>query len=270
MTKIMKITTQKRNKHRYNIFIEKNGKEQYAFSVEEETLISEGLKKGLVLDQTSMEHLMKADNVNKAFNKVLNYLSYRMRSTKEVRDYLREEELEEEQIKSLVDRLNRQRLLDDQAFADAFVATKMNTGFKGPGQVRTELFQKGIEEALIDQALTRYTESDQIELIEHWLTKQMKKATRQSHRQQINKLKQQLMQKGFNRSTIEHVFQALSFEADAEEEWQALVYQGERALRNYRTKAEGYLLNQKIKASLYRKGFSQEKINQFIEEYIKK
>ena len=78
------------------------------------------------------------------------------------------------------------------------------------------------------------------------------------------------MQKGFNRSIIEHVFQKSTFEANVEEEWQALVYQGERALRNYRTKAEGYLLKQKIKASLYRKGFSQEKINQFIEEYLKK
>ncbi|HHU18920.1 MAG TPA: recombination regulator RecX [Bacilli bacterium] len=268
MTKITKITTQKRNKHRYNIFIEKNSKEQYAFSVEEETLISEGLKKGLVLDRITMEHLMRADHLNKTYNKVLNYLSYRMRSTEEVRTYLLEHELEEEQIQVLIDRLNRQKLLDDQAFANAFVKTKVNSGFRGPGQIRTELFQKGIKQSLIEQALTCYSESDQVERIEAWLTKQIKKTTRQSHRQQMNKLKQQLLQKGFDHSIIEHAFQQITFKKDEQEEWQSLVYQGEKALRRYQTKAEGYLLLQKIKASLYRKGFNQELINRFIEQHV--
>lgn len=268
MTKITKITTQKRNKHRYNIFTKKNGEEQYAFSVEEETLISEGLKKGLVLDPITIEHLTRADHLNKTYNKVLNYLSYRMRSTQEIRIYLREQELEEEQVQVIIDRLDKQKLLDDQAFATAFVATKMNSGFRGPGQIRTELFQKGIKQPLIEQALTHYSESDQVERVVAWLTKQMKKSTRQSHRQQINKLKQQLLQKGFNQSIIDHAFQQTAFKKDEQEEWQSLVYQGEKALRRYRTKAEGYLLNQKIKASLYRKGFSQEQINRFIEQHV--
>lgn len=268
VTEITRITIQKNNQHRYNIFIKKEGKEQYGFSVEEETLISEGLKKGKKLDQVKINELMRTDDLNKAYNSAIHYLSYRMRSTKEIKDYLLKKELDEEQIGVIIERLNRHKLLDDQAFAEAYVTTKMNTGFKGPEQIRIELVQKGIKHEMIDYALQFYSEQKQLILIEKWLGKQMKKSARQSYRQRINKMKQQLMQKGFQQSTIEQAFQQYELDKDDDQEWQALVYQGEKALRSYQAKSEGYQLVQKIKASLYRKGFNQDLIERFIDEHL--
>ena len=46
---ITKITTQKKNKERYNIFMDEGKGEQYAFSVDEAVLIKYQLKKGMEL-----------------------------------------------------------------------------------------------------------------------------------------------------------------------------------------------------------------------------
>lgn len=269
MLKVTRIAVQKRNKNRYNIFIEKAGKEEYAFSLEEDTLIKEALKKGQTLDKETMDRLMRSDELSKVYNQALNYLSYRMRSTKELIQYLSDKEIDQEQIHRIITRLEKQNLLDDQAFADAYVATKVKTTFKGPERLKTELFQKGISEEFIEHALIQYSDAKQIKLIKQWLIKQAKKTTRQSHRQGLLKMKQQLIQKGFSQSVIEPAFhQDQSLEKDDEQEWEALVYQGEKAIRRYQPKAEGYMLIQKVKGVLYRRGFSQEQIERFSEQYI--
>jgi len=265
---VARIVAQKKHENRYNIFIKKDGKEHYGFSVEEETIINEGIRKGQILDQTTIDALMKKDTLHKAYNRALGYLGHRMRSVKELRTYLIEKEVETEQIEIIINRLKEQKILDDQAFATAYVRTKIKTTFKGPAQLKRELIQKGIESAQIDQALLEYSETEQIKLIQKWLEKQLKKTKRDSYRLGQMKMKRQLIQKGFNQSVIDQALQMMELEKDEEKEWQALVFQGEKALRRYRKKTEGYLLEQKVKASLYQKGFNQDQIGRFIEQYL--
>lgn len=268
MVKVTRIAVQKKNKGRYNIFIEKDGKEEYGFSLEEETLINEGLYKNQEVAHETIDRLMRVDDLNKAYSRALNYLSYRMRSTKELSQYLSDKEIDQEQINEIIVRLKKQKLLDDQAFADAFVRTKMNTSSNGPERIRTDLFKKGIKGEIVDRALLHFSEDIQKERIEQWVNKQTKKTTRNSHRQSVQKIEQQLVRKGFDLSVIKQTTQEMSLEKDEQEEWQALIYQGERALKRYQTKSEGFELQQKIKASLYQKGFNQDDIERFINDYF--
>ena len=92
---IAKITTQKKNTERFNIFL-KNGKgeEEYGFSVDQNVLIKFQLKKGLEIDELAIEELQFADDVKKATNVALNYLSHRMRSKKEIISHLKTKEIE--------------------------------------------------------------------------------------------------------------------------------------------------------------------------------
>lgn len=268
MSKVTRIVLQKGNKHRYNIFIKDRTDERYAFSVEEETLINEGLKKGQELNQAQIEALVAKDNFHKGYNQALIYLGYRMRSTKELSQYLIDKGIEPEQIDLIIYRLKKEKILDDQAFADAYVSTKVKTTFKGPEQIKRELIQKGIGSDQIDQALMKYPEEEQVELIEKWLIKQTKKTSRHSHRQAIIKMKQQLSQKGFDQSVIERAFQSIQLKKDEEHEWRSLVYQGEKAIRRYHSKAEGYELIQKVKGALYQRGFDQGEIERFIDQFV--
>ena len=84
MQMISKITRQKNNQERYNIYLN----EKYAFSVDESTLIKFGLTKGKLLDQFELDEITYEDEISKAFNRALHYLSYQMRSEYEVKTKL--------------------------------------------------------------------------------------------------------------------------------------------------------------------------------------
>ena len=84
MKVITKIGRQKNNPERYNIYLD----ETYAFAVDEGTLIKFGLMKGKSLEQFDIDEIVYEDEIAKAFNKALNFLSYQMRSEQEVRKKL--------------------------------------------------------------------------------------------------------------------------------------------------------------------------------------
>lgn len=81
--KITSITAQKRP-GRFNVFLDGN----YAFSVSEEVLVKFQLSKGKELDSADLEEIFKADDLSKALNKALDYLSYSLRTEKETRQKL--------------------------------------------------------------------------------------------------------------------------------------------------------------------------------------
>ncbi len=81
MRVITKIARQKNNPERYNIYVN----EEYAFPVDEAIIIQFGLTKGKILEEFDIQEIAYEDEIRKAFNKGLNFLSYQMRSEHEVK-----------------------------------------------------------------------------------------------------------------------------------------------------------------------------------------
>lgn len=75
MPLITKISTQKR-KGRYNIFIDN----EYAFSVNERTLVERRLLKGTELSLEDIEEIKKAEADSQALQLAMTFLSYQPRS----------------------------------------------------------------------------------------------------------------------------------------------------------------------------------------------
>ena len=69
MPLITKITRQKNNPERYNIYIE----EKYAFAVDESLLVKYQLSKDKVLEDWERDEIVFDDEVRKAFNKALHF-----------------------------------------------------------------------------------------------------------------------------------------------------------------------------------------------------
>ena len=93
----------------------------------------------------------------------------------------------------------------------------------------------------------------------------LKKIHNKSFKETKQKLQLALRQKGFNGDIVSAVLESLSLEVDEETEKEALKKAGERLWRRHQNKAP-QIRNQKIKQSLYQKGFSLEEIQQFIDE----
>lgn len=98
----------------------------------------------------------------------LNFISYRLRSKKEVVDYLKKNvekkkyppELGEE----VLSRLEELGYIDDQKFAEVLVASRRGGKKKGFGAIQRELKVKGVSEAIIAAVLGQQDKESELAL----------------------------------------------------------------------------------------------------------
>ncbi|KHF41293.1 recombination regulator RecX [Halalkalibacter okhensis] len=267
MAVIAKIEVQKRNKSRYNVFFTKGQSFEYALSVDEDLLIKHRLTKGLEIDEKTLIQLIDEDEKKKAYHLAINYLSYRMRSVKEMKQYLEKKEKEPKHINAVIDELLQQGLLNDEEFAQAYIRSKQLTLMKGPLKLKQELVQKGVSDAVIDAALATFTEGEQKEKIVTWLEKQQsKKNSKVSSKAFKEKLSSQLITKGYSQRVIVEALQLVDFPEESSEEWEAICFQGEKIRRKLEGKYTGWEYEQRFKQQLYRKGFPMDVIEQYLSE----
>lgn len=269
MRKITRITTQKKNSQRYNVYVSEGEKESFGFGIDETILIEFQLRKGMELDEATITELLKKDIVYKSYLLAINFLSYRMRSRKEIHDYLLQKEVEPEHISMILDRLSNENLIDDRQFAEMFVRTRMNTSSKGPMIIKKELMEKGVAPKLAEEAIQLYTYEAQYKKVIKLVQKKLQQKRKDSFRKQLQNVQGTLQQKGFSQDIIQTVLDESRDGKDVSEEWTAIIYQGEKLLKKHSQKLTGYELKQKIKEGLYRKGFTFELIHQFVDEYDK-
>jgi len=262
MPVIGKIEQQKKQHNRFNIYFTINNHPEYAFSVSEDTLVRFGLAKGKELTNEDIQQLQCDDGVSKGLQRAFNFLSYRLRSIKEVENYLRDKELSEEIIQEVIVRLKALNYLDDLKFAQAFVRNEMNISRKGPIVIQGDLTAKGVTVAIQEIALLEYPEDVQLaNALIHGEKVFAKQKT--SLRMTEQKVMQTLMRKGFPRGIIMQVLQEIKIE-DESDEWQNLCVEGEKLHRKYEH-LTGFVYKQKMTMALYRKGYSSELINHFIQ-----
>ena len=266
MQKITRIQVQQKRKDRYNIFINSStGDEKFAFSVDEAVLVEDRLHKGMELSETMIEELTRKDITHKAYNLAIRYLSYRMRTEREMEKYLTEKEIDPEHIAQVMERLIKEKLLDDSLFSEMFLRTRISISNKGPRIIQKELVEKGVPVSIAENTIQQYPFNEQIKKVKLFAEKKLQRGNK-SFRIQMQQLKAQLMQKGFTQDAIQEGLADLEVQKDDNKEWEVLVNQGARLIGKHERKLKGYELRQKVTEGLYRKGFSFDLIQQFLDE----
>ncbi|WP_409297051.1 recombination regulator RecX [Peribacillus sp. SCS-26] len=265
MARISKITAQKKRKDRFNVYIEKDGRSEYAFSIDEDVLIKFDLKKGKEISEFDFIDIGFQEDIQKALSQALNYLSHRMRTETEIRNLLRKKEWGDPVIQEVIHKLYGFNYLDDGEFAKAYVRTQMNAKGKGKDLIYRELKEKGVSDPHIQTGLSEYSLSLEVENAVQAAEKAFKQAKTSSEREAVQKTEMALMRKGFSRESIQDALKQVAFEKEDEAEWDALVIQGMKAHRRYQ-KYTGYEYTQRMKQALFRKGFQAELIERFLEE----
>ncbi|MFW7395062.1 RecX family transcriptional regulator, partial [Vagococcus fluvialis] len=195
----------------------------------------------------------------------LSFLNFQLRSEKEIKDQLKKKEISGEGITYVINKLKDLSLLDDLVFAESYVRTVMKTQDKGPQQIKQSLFKKGISEENISKALELFVFDDQEEAAKRLAEKALRKYQSKSHKEQIQKVRQHLFTKGYSGDVINIVMSDLEIEKDEDEEYDLLVAQGDKLWRKH-GRLDRSKRNQKIKQSLFQKGFDFDNINRYIEE----
>jgi regulatory protein len=148
--KITSIEPQKNNNDRVNIYLDGN----FAFGISIEILYKYGLEKDTEIDEEYIKNVLKAEERSKAINYALNFLNFKWRTEKEIRNKMLLKGYDEEIIQETISYLKEQKLVDDRRFAEGFVKDKINFNKLGKYRLKNELYNKGISGDIIDEVLS--------------------------------------------------------------------------------------------------------------------
>lgn len=257
----MKIVQVKQMKKNYKILFD-SGDELVA---SEDFLIKAHLFKDQEFTQEEFEALQAQSGYDRGVQMALNYISYQLRTKKEVEDYLKKQEFSSQERPLILARLVELKVIDDAFYAESFVRTQLALGDKGPRQLKQKMKQKGLADEMIDYGLTFYTQEDEVGLAEAVALKINKRIHHKSHRERLQKIRMGLMQKGYDGSIIDQVMAQLDLELEEDEETHALEKAGQQLLRRH-ARLPLAQREQKVKQSLYSKGFALEAIQLFLEK----
>jgi regulatory protein len=147
MSKITAIEPQQKNPQRVNIHLD--GK--FAFGL---ARITAGwLKVGQELSEEKISALQVEDANEMAYQKALHFLSYRPRSSAEVRQNLKQHGTPEVLIEETVNRLMSAGLVNDQEFARAWVENRNTFQPRSKSALRMELRRKGLSDEIVQPVL---------------------------------------------------------------------------------------------------------------------
>ena len=207
MSRITKIESQKKNPKRRSIFLDG----EFAFGLDEEVLYKYGLKIGEELDQKKIDQILESEVKKESKDAALKFLSYRMRSEKEVRDKLRKKEFAQDIIDEVIGDLKRVNLLDDYEFTSAWIRDRISNKPRGKTLLKQELWKKGIKDETIEKVLKEYfeDEDEELNLAKNLLEKRKKRYENLDKNIAKRRMMSFLLRRGFS---YEIVKQALKIE----------------------------------------------------------
>lgn len=257
----MKIVQVKKLKKNYKILFD-SGDELIA---SEDFLITAHLFKDQEFTPEEFQALQAQSGYDRGLQLAMNYISYQLRTKKEVDQYLKEKEFSSQDRPKILARLEELKVIDDRFYAESFVRTQLSLGDKGPKQLQQKMKAKGLDDDTIAYGLTFYTKDDEVALAEAVAIKLNKRIHHKSHRERLQKIRMGLLQKGYDSAIIEQVMSELTLELDEDEEEVALEKTGQQLLRRH-ARLPLHQREQKIKQALYTKGFALDRIQIFLEK----
>jgi len=147
MKKITAIIVQKKNPNRVNIHLDG----EFAFGLARIT--AAWLRNGQELDEKKIEQLQAEDSKERALQQALLFLSYRARSESEIRKNLQKHEIPEVVIEETLERLRKDKLVDDGQFAQDWVENRSTFRPRSRRMLAMELRQKGLDDESMQSAL---------------------------------------------------------------------------------------------------------------------
>ena len=149
MGKITAIRVGRGHVKRVNMFLD--GK--FAFSLEAEVVVKEGLKVEQELSASQVEALAGSDHFHRCLNAACHYLSYRPRSESEIRERLRQRGFNSDSVEAVIARLKEQGAVDDMAFAQFWKDNRESFSPRSQWLTKLELRRKGVADDIIDQVV---------------------------------------------------------------------------------------------------------------------
>lgn len=234
-----------------------NSKYKVIINNEEYTLYEDIiLKYDLLIKDVNEKDLTKFLEENKRFEAyyvALKYIKAKLRTRKEIEEYLSKKDYNDFDIDYVTSRLEQEKYLDERVYAKSYILDAINLKNIGPNKIVMELTNLGIDKNIVLDELFIFNDH----LAQEKIYKYIEKNINNNHNKSIyilkNKIKQNLINLGYNSSIINKCLN--EYNIDDNEIYQKEL---EKVRSKLSKKYTGKELEYKIKQNMYRKGFKVE------------
>ena len=126
---------------------------EFLLGVAADTLIRFGLRKGDEITPATVRAIERAEELLGAKTAAMRLLGVRPRTVREIRDALREKEFADDVAAETISALSASGLLDDAAFARAYIRNTLALRPAGRILLKRKLLLLGVDRALADEAV---------------------------------------------------------------------------------------------------------------------
>lgn len=172
--------------------------------VHEDLFISYRLMKGQCLTSPLIDEIKEENAKYMAYIKAIKYLGSKARSTKQISEYLKRQQFQDEHISNAVERLKADGYVDDEQYALAYVQSKSRIQGKGRNRIALDLKARGVAQNAIEAALESLDEEEEYEAACKAAMKKLRSLSNDEHEIR-RKLQQFLLRKGFSGVIIRKV-----------------------------------------------------------------
>lgn len=241
--KILKLKAKKNNKYEL-IFDNKE-----SITLYEDVILDNGLLYKKEIDESLYNKIIKQNDYYKNYNDVIKYATRKLRSEYEIDKYLMTLDINKKEVKEKLRKLN---LLNDKAYAEAYIYDKLNLTNDGPYKIKKDLKDKKIDDNIIDNALSEYDNSIFDEKLTKLISK--KKNTKYSNYVFKNKMLNYFINLGYDREMIISKLNDTDTKDIIKKDYDVLY---NKLSKKYTSDKLEYEINKK----LYQKGYSYDEIN---------
>lgn len=157
---ITKIEKQKKDKRRYNIWVD----DEFFCGLYDDTILKYGIRKNDEISEDKINRIKDFDEYIYGKKVAYDYLSYRVRTVSELRKKLKSKKISESSVEKILAHLSELGLTNDEEFAAQLIKEKISRKPIGKKLLRQKLFEKGVPKAVsedaIEKAFTQVSEKD--------------------------------------------------------------------------------------------------------------
>lgn len=242
---------EKKRNGMYQVFFD-NGND---VDIHEEIILKYQLLLKKEIDNNLVDKMLEENKKYIAYDLAIKYLAKRMRTAKEIREYLLKYEIDRDTIKEVNELLKKNGYLNDDIYCASYINDRILLSNDGPEKIKDKLLELGIREDTIVKALDTYTDSIQKERITRIVDKEIKINRNKSIFVLKNKILQKLYLLGYRKDlSVEIVNNAkYNTEKDAYQIQYKKVY--DKLSKKYSGKELEYHVNQKMYSLGFRNDF---------------
>ena len=223
------------------------------------------LYRGKTIDRNQFNTLKDHEQISRAYNKALKYLSIKDYTEQQMRKKLMDSgDYDDAQLDTTIQLLSEKNLINDKMYAMNYFKRCTRLGI-GHNKAIYNLRNYGVDTEIIDTCLEELDDDEEYQAAMLLINNYYQRNTTISYRNIQRKIKEKLFLKGFTNDVIDKAMAEYDFEYDLEKEKLALEKDYLKASHRYEKKLEGKDLRNKIIDTLLKKGYNYEDIKNILE-----